>query len=124
MQPLSKPPVVTGVALARNEARVSLCDIPDRPGVMSLIFTEMSNRKIPIDMVVQDVGHGGLAEVTFTVPEHELADALTTAESAVKQLGSGKVLHGTNVSKLSAVGMDSVAPGAMPGRRAMTRPPL
>ncbi len=102
---LAKPPVVTGVALVRNEARVSLCEIPDRPGVMSLIFTEMAQRKIPIDMVVQDVGQGGRAEVTFTVPESELADALTAAENAVKQLGSGTVRHGTNVSKVSAVGI-------------------
>lgn len=100
-----KPPVVTGVALVRNEARVSLCEIPDRPGAMSVIFTEMSARKIPIDMVVQNVGSGGLAEVSFTVPENELADALTAAQRAVEELGSGRVQHGTNVSKVSAVGV-------------------
>jgi aspartate kinase len=95
---------MTGVALARNEARVSLQDIPDRPGVMSHIFTCMANRKIPIDMVVQDVGSGGLAEVSFTVPQDELANALTAAEEAVRHLGSGKIRHGTNVSKVSVVG--------------------
>lgn len=99
------PPVVTGVALVRSEARVSLCDIPDRPGVMSLIFSEMAERKIPIDMVVQNVGSGGLAGVSFTVPENELAEALTAAGNALEQLGSGFVLHGTNVSKVSAVGI-------------------
>ncbi len=66
--PADDTPVVTGMALARNEARVSLCDIPDRPGVMSLIFTKMAARKIPIDMVVQDLGLAGKAEVSFTVP--------------------------------------------------------
>ena len=96
---------VTGVALVRNEARVSLCDIPDRPGVMSLIFSKMSERKIPIDMVVQDVGSGGLAEVSFTVPQDDLADALTAADEAVDQLGAGSVQQGTNVSKVSAVGV-------------------
>jgi aspartate kinase len=101
----TEPPVVTGVALVRNEARVSLLDIPDRPGVMSLIFSEMADWKIPIDMVVQDVGHNGKAEVSFTVPENELADALTAAHHAIEQLGSGKVQHGTNVSKVSAVGI-------------------
>ncbi len=97
-------PVVTGVALVRNEARVSLCDIPDRPGVMSLIFTKMAERKIPIDMVVQDVASAGLAEVSFTVPQDDLAETLTAAGEAVDKLGSGRVLHGTNVSKVSAVG--------------------
>ena len=98
-------PLVTGVALVRNEARVSLCDIPDRPGVMSSIFTKMAERKIPIDMVVQDVGQEGRAEVSFTVPQDDLADTLTAAQKAVEELGAGSVRHGTNVSKLSVVGM-------------------
>ncbi len=98
-------PVVTGIALLRNESRVSLCDIPDRPGVMSLIFTKMARLKIPIDMVVQDVAQAGRAEVSFTVPQDDLADTLTAAEQAVAELGAGRVQHGTNVSKLSVVGL-------------------
>jgi aspartate kinase len=96
--------VVTGAALAKEEVRVSLCDIPDRPGVMNLIFTQMAQRKIPIDMVVQNIGEEGLANVSFTVPQEELADTLTAAEEAVRQLGSGNVQHGTNLSKVSVVG--------------------
>lgn len=100
----SESSVVTGLAIVKNEARVSLVDIPDRPGVMSRIFSKMADRKIPIDMVVQDVGSGGLAEVSFTVPEGDLAATLTAAEEAAQELGAGKVLHGTNLSKVSAVG--------------------
>ena len=96
--------VVTGAALARQEARVSLCDIPDRPGVMSLIFTAMAERKIPIDMVVQNVGSEGRTNVSFTVPQDELADTLTASDDALKQLGSGRVETGTNLSKVSVVG--------------------
>ena len=96
--------MVTGVALVRNEARVSLCDLPDRPGVMSCIFSNMARRKIPIDMVVQDVGTGGRAEVSFTVPQDDLAETLTAAEDAIDELDAGEVLHGTNVSKVSVVG--------------------
>jgi aspartate kinase len=98
-------PVVTGMAVLRNESRVSLCDIPDRPGVMSLIFTKMSRLKIPIDMVVQDVAQAGWAEVSFTVPQDDLADTLTAAQQAVDELGAGRVQHGTNVSKVSVVGL-------------------
>jgi aspartate kinase len=101
----SDVPVVTGVALLRNESRVSLCDIPDRPGVMSLIFTKMARLKIPIDMVVQDVAQAGRAEVSFTVPQDDLADTLTAAQQAVDELGAGSVQHGTNVSKISVVGL-------------------
>ncbi len=98
------PRVVTGLALVRNESRVSLCDIPDRPGVMSLIFSKMAARKIPVDMVVQNVGTGGTAEVSFTVPEADLAATLTAAQEAVSELGAGSVRSGTNVAKVSAVG--------------------
>jgi len=96
--------VVTGAALAKNDARVSLWDIPDRPGVMSLIFSKMADRKIPIDMVVQNVGARGVANVSFTVEQDELAETLTAAEEAVLVLGAGNVQHGTNLSKVSVVG--------------------
>lgn len=96
--------VVTGAALAKTEVRVSLWEIPDRPGVMNLIFTKMAQRKIPIDMVVQNVGSDGLANVSFTVEQDELAETLTAAEEAVHELGAGSVQHGTNLAKLSVVG--------------------
>ncbi len=97
-------PAVTGLALVKDEVRVSLCDIPDRPGVMSLIFTKMAERKIPIDMVVQDIATGGLAQVSFTIPQNDFAETLTAAEEAVTELGSGSVQHGTNLAKVSCVG--------------------
>jgi aspartate kinase len=102
--------VVTGAALAKNEARVTLRDIPDRPGVLSQVFTQMAQRKIPIDMVVQDIGADGRANVSFTVPQDELAETLTAAEEAVRQLGSGRVDVGANLSKVSAVGSGMQTP--------------
>ncbi|MBX3441341.1 MAG: aspartate kinase [Planctomyces sp.] len=99
-----QPRVVTGLALAKSEARVTLAGIPDRPGAMALVFSKMSARRIPIDMVVQNVSEAGRAEVSFTVPQSDLADTLTAAGDAVAELGAGEVLSGTNVAKLSAVG--------------------
>ncbi len=95
---------VIGVALVKNEVRVTLSDVPDKPGVMSTIFTEMAARRIPIDLVVQDIGRNGLAEISFTIPQDELADTLTAASSAIQKVGAGRITHGTNVSKVSAVG--------------------
>ncbi|MCA9115144.1 MAG: aspartate kinase, partial [Planctomycetaceae bacterium] len=103
-EPAANAAVVTGVALVRNEARVTLEQLPDRPGVMSTVFTSMAARKIPVDMVVQDVGSGGLAEVSFTVQQDELAQAIAAAEDAISRLGQGKVRQGVDVSKVSVVG--------------------
>ncbi len=96
--------VVTGLALARNEARVTLADLPDQPGVTSSIFACMAKRKIPVDMVVQNVAVDGIATVSFTVPEGDLAETLTAANEAVKILGAGTIRSGTNVAKVSVVG--------------------
>ena len=95
---------VTGVALVRDEVRVSLHGLPDRPGVMSIVFSQMSQRKIPVDMIVQNVGLENLADVSFTVPQEDLAETLTAADQAVADLGSGTVSHGTHLSKVSVVG--------------------
>ncbi len=103
-EPDDETAVAAGVALVPNEARVSLVDIPDKPGVMRLVFSKMSERRIPIDMVVQNVGSGGTANVSFTVPQDDLAETLTAAEEAVTELGSGHVSQGTNVAKVSVVG--------------------
>ena len=103
-QALDTAPVVTGVAFVRDEVRVSLTDIPDEPGIMSSIFARMAERKITLDMIVQDVGTGGLARVSFTVPQSDLAETLTAAGEAIEDIGAGKIQHGTNLSKVSIVG--------------------
>ncbi len=97
-------PMVTGVALVKSEAIVNLRNLPDRPGVLAALFGKMADRKIPIDMVIQDIAAGAVAEVSFTVPQDDLAEALTAAQEAVKALGAGEVHHGTNVAKVSVVG--------------------
>ncbi|MCA8990829.1 MAG: aspartate kinase [Planctomycetaceae bacterium] len=98
------PRVASGLAVVKDEARVTLSELPDRPGVMSSIFSCMAAHKIPIDMVVQNVASEGVAEVSFTVPAGDLAETLTAAEEAIRQLEAGRVHSGTNVAKVSVVG--------------------
>jgi len=97
------PRRVTGVAFVRNEARISLMGVPDQPGVMSQVFAMLSSNKIPVDMVVQNVGVAGTANVSFTVAEDDLAKALEVATAATDSLG-GNVTHQTDLSKVSVVG--------------------
>jgi aspartate kinase len=96
--------VITGVAFVRNEALVSLQGVPDQPGVMSDLFQSLSKARIPVDMVVQNVGDGGTANVSFTVAEDDLAGALQVAESTSKKLKARAVSQATGLSKVSIVG--------------------
>ena len=95
---------VTGLACVKDAARVTLAGLPDRPGVMAEIFRRMADRAIPLDMVVQDLSVAGVAEVSFTVPQEDLAGTLAAAGDAVRALGSGEVGVGTDLAKVSAVG--------------------
>lgn len=101
--PVAPAPMVTGVAFVRNEARVSLIDVPDQPGVMSEVFSRLSENKIPVDMVVQNVGVNGTADISFTVAEDDLEKALQVGEAATASLG-GTVESLGNMSKVSVVG--------------------
>jgi aspartate kinase len=101
--PAQPPRRVTGVAFVRNEARVSLIGVPDQPGVMSQVFALLSESKIPVDMVVQNVAVAGTANVSFTVAEVDLAKTLEVAATAVSTLG-GTVAHQRELSKVSVVG--------------------
>ena len=96
---------VCGAAVIKNEARVSVLGIPDRPGVSLQIFSAIAAKNVNVDMIVQNVGEKGLADISFTVPKNELAVTLESVQQAVNQLGSGTVSHDENVSKVSVVGL-------------------
>lgn len=96
--------IVTGVAFVRNEALISLVGLPDQPGVMSSLFTALSSARIPVDMVVQNVGREGHANVSFTVAEDELPAAIQVVEATAKHLGAQAVNTRTGLSKVSIVG--------------------
>lgn len=96
-------PMVTGVAFVRQEARISLVEIPDEPGVMSSIFARLSENRIPVDMVVQNIGVNGRANVSFTVSMEDFDRAFAVASTAVGTLG-GSVSHQLGLAKVSVVG--------------------
>jgi aspartate kinase len=96
--------IVTGVAFVRNEALITLVGLPDQPGVMSSLFTALSGAKIPVDMVVQNVGREGFANVSFTVAEDELPAAMRVVSAAAETLKVQSVQQTTELSKVSIVG--------------------
>ena len=66
---------VRGIAQDRNVAKVTLVEVPDRPGVAHAVFAPLADSGISVDMIVQNVGHGGTTDMSFTVPRVELAKA-------------------------------------------------
>jgi aspartate kinase len=96
---------VSGAALTRDEARISIRGVPDIPGTIYRIFAPIAERKITVDMIVQNVGGDGKADISFTVPSKEHDDTLRVTSRVVAELGGGPVTSGKEVSKVSVVGL-------------------
>ena len=97
--------LVSGVALERNEAKITLVGVPDVPGVVARIFAAMAELDIVVDMIIQNAGAGGLADVTFTVPEAELERA--SAALGQVQFGAAPpaIRSDREICKISIVGL-------------------
>lgn len=96
-------PIVSGIALDNNQARVSLIGIADRPGIAAEIFGALAKATINVDMIVQTVGHDGKANLDFTVPSTELE--LTRRTLAAFPHDLGKQEFDDNITKVSIVGV-------------------
>jgi aspartate kinase len=104
-EPESRSAAVSGAALTRDECRVTILSVPDVPGTSLGIFSAISARKIAIDMVVQNVGQQGLADISFTVSAGELDAVLEAVKKPAAALGAAGVVHDKNLSKVSVVGL-------------------
>ncbi len=96
---------VTGAALAKDEARITILGVPDRPGVVHAIFRTIASAHIVVDMIVQNVSTGGTTEVSFTVAKGDLPETLMAAEAAAREIGASAVTHDAEVAKISVVGI-------------------
>jgi aspartate kinase len=95
--------VVCGAALVKDEARIGLDGVPDRPGVSHRVFTVLAERNIVVDMVAQNVGSDGRASIGFTVPKSELAATRKVLGPLANELGA-TLEQDERVSKVSIVG--------------------
>ena len=98
--------LITGIAHDKNEAKITLTNVPDRPGAVASIFGPLAEASINVDMIIQNIAHdSGSTDVTFTVPGAELARALDTLEKGKEAIGYDKLIHDTKVAKISIVGV-------------------
>ena len=105
-EPESKTSPVSGAAMTPDEARITVLGVPDVPGKSLQIFKSIADKKIAVDMVVQNVGKDGRADISFTVPRGELDATLSAIEAVESDVGAEGVTHDENVSKVSVVGLN------------------
>jgi aspartate kinase len=97
--------VVRGVALDKNQAKVMVANIPDKPGTAARVFRSLSDANVVVDMIVQNIGRNGVANLTFTVPRDDTHRASQAVEEVLQELGGGKVTLVGDIAKLSVVGV-------------------
>lgn len=102
--PWMRQVVVSGAALAKDEARVYIDNVPDKPGVSHRIFAAIADQNIAVDMIAQSVGRGGRAAIGFTVLRNDLAQTLAILEPVARELGA-TIESEQDVSKVSIVGI-------------------
>ncbi len=96
---------VSGAAITKDEARITVLGVPDVPGTSLEIFSRIAAKNISVDMIVQNVAQSGKAEISFTVPKDELNTALDAVREAVAHVGAEGFTSDDNVAKVSVVGM-------------------
>jgi aspartate kinase len=95
---------VRGLAHDRNVAKVTLVEVPDRPGVAAHVFQPLAEAGINVDMIVQNIGHHGATDLSFTIPRVELGKAKRVLEPLIRDLGFREMTTDSSVAKVSIVG--------------------
>jgi aspartate kinase len=97
--------VVSGIALDRSQAKVSITEVPDRPGIAAEIFGALAKVSVNVDMIIQSTAQGGTNDISFTVPHGDLKKSLAVLEKVKTRLKARAVLHDANVGKVAVVGV-------------------
>ena len=99
---IMEKPLVSGIAIDRNQARVTLRGVTDKPGIAASIFTSLANKNVNVDMIIQNVGHDGTTNLGFTVPQNELEET----KQAIEELQPAQMVeYDSEIVKVSIVGV-------------------
>lgn len=97
--------VVSGVTYSKNEARITIKRVPDKPGTASQIFKPVFEAGIVVDMIVQNTSEDGYTDLTFTVPKPDFHKALELLRDAAHEIGAERVMGDEDIAKVSIVGL-------------------
>ena len=97
--------VVRGVTLTKNEAKITICDVPDKPGLASKIFGSISEAGINVDMIVQNTSRNRITDISFTVQKEDLNKALKITKEVSRMIGAGEVFADPDIARVSIIGV-------------------
>lgn len=97
--------LVTAVTLNKNESKITICNVPDKPGIAARIFNQFSEGGINVDMIVQNVSHTKQTDISFTVSKADAAKAIRLTRKAASGISAEDVLEDRDIAKVSIVGV-------------------
>lgn len=96
--------VVSAISHDTSEAKVTITGVPDKPGIAARVFREIANRNVNVDMIVQNVSHGGTTDISFTVPQIDLSAALSVTQEIASEVGAGTAYADSGIGRVSLIG--------------------
>lgn len=101
---LEKGTVISGIACDKDQVKIAVIGVPDRPGIAARIFSALAKEGINVDLIVQSIRRNGENDILFTVKEEDCGKALFVLEPLVAEIGAKELLHKHDVAKISIVG--------------------
>lgn len=96
--------MISGVTHDTSEAKITIRDVPDRPGVAASVFGKLADANVNVDMIIQNVSESGITDISFTTPKEDLARAKQVTEAIVTELGARRWSLDESIAKVSLVG--------------------
>jgi aspartate kinase len=101
--------IISGITYDRDQAKITVVHVPDKPGVAASLFTPLSEHNISVDMIIQNVSAEGFTDLTFTVSKKEMKEAQKIVDATAKAVGAKKVEVDDDVAKVSIIGVGMVS---------------
>ncbi|MCU0651014.1 MAG: aspartate kinase [Candidatus Omnitrophica bacterium] len=97
--------LITGVTLNRSEAKLTVCDVPDKPGVAAKLFKDLSLGGVSVDMIVQNVSHTRKTDISFTIAKTNANKAMKLTKKAAAGIGAGDIILDEDIARVGVVGI-------------------
>jgi len=108
--------IISGVTYDRDQAKITLVRVPDRPGVAARLFTPLSEHNIVVDMIIQNASVEGYTDLTFTVSRKDINEARSIVETVVSEIGARGLEMDEDVAKVSIIGVGMISHSGVAAR--------